>query len=126
MKPTGDMQCSRPELFSIPWTAIKYMRFKANDAPSVSNPICDMKIKTKARRIYNLRFSEKESGILSNIVKNFRACHEYFSQPQFFFAFDVYERLKEIEDKHKGWKIYDIRSDFSMQGLDILADEVLH
>jgi hypothetical protein len=124
LKPVGEFRCARQEYLSIPWPAIRSMKYKPPEAPSADVKGAELKIRLKNRRAYRLIFGEKEPTQLNNIVKNFKACHEYFSNPQFFFCFEAYKHMKGLEETYHGWQIYDLKADFAMQGLDLRTKDV--
>ena len=81
-------------------------------------------IKLKNRRRYVLQFKEKDQTMIQGIGKNLKAFHELFTQPKYFFAFEIFPKLAPIEQKHKGWEIYDILEDFKLQGLNLQEPKV--
>jgi hypothetical protein len=122
MKPLENTVPLRPDLLSIPWTAIRSLKFKNSEVPSTEGPSIRLKIKTKTYRVYNLMFIEKEQLVLNSIIKNFNSCLDYFTK--FYFCFDLFTRLKHLEGEFGGWKIYDLKGDFKVQGLDLKDPDV--
>jgi hypothetical protein len=68
-------------------------------------------------------FVEKEQLVLNSIMKNFNSCLDYFTK--FFFSFDLFARLKTLEAEYGGWNIYNLLTDYQMQGMDLKETEVL-
>jgi hypothetical protein len=103
----------------IPWTLIKTLKFKNFEGTSIEGHSVRLKIKTKNYRCYNLMFTEKEQLVLTSIVKNFNSCFYHFTKH--FFCFDLGSRHIHMEKEYCGWNLYNLYTDFKMQGID-LAD----
>ena len=114
IKPIDNVLALRQDLFTIPWTSIDTLKVKTPEPGNPDMKAARLKIKIKSKRTYILLFGEKDPQTVNNVIKNVKYMMENFTLPQYFYCFEVFGKLKSIEQAQDGWNIYNLVNDFKM------------
>lgn len=76
-------------------------------------------VHSKDGRVLRLRIVERGQNESNNIV-TYSQIYGFPDKKEYFFAFEYSKEraARELEDKYKGWKLYDIEKEFKRQGID--------